>query len=81
MPLQRHDDAAKQARLPIPPLLHSIYLSLIHIYGRCICGKTNDIVTEENIQKTFGVNVKIAEVSSGGRTVKTIGPVSAADGS
>ena len=25
MPLQRHDDAAKQARLPIPPLLHSIY--------------------------------------------------------
>lgn len=35
----------------------------------------------ENIQKTFGVNVKIAEVSSGGRTVKTIVPVSAADGS
>ena len=49
--------------------------------GRCICGKTNDIVTEENIQKTFGVNVKIAEVTSGGRTVKTIVPVSAADGS
>lgn len=33
-----------------------------------------------NIQKTFGVNVKIAEVTSGGRTVKTIVPVSAADG-
>ena len=49
--------------------------------GRCICGKTNDIVTEENIQKTFGVNVKIAEVTSGGRTVKTIVPVSADDGS
>ena len=48
--------------------------------GRCICGKTNDIVTEENIQKTFGVNVKIAEVTSCGRTVKTIVPVSAADG-
>ena len=45
------------------------------------CGKTTDIVTEENIQKTFGVNVKIAEVTSGGRTVKTIVPVSAADGS
>ena len=47
---------------------------------RCICVKTNDIVTEENIQKSFVANVKIAEVTSGGRTVKTIVPVSAADG-
>ncbi len=35
-----------------------------------LCGKTNDIVTEENIQKTFGVNVKIAEVTSGEEPLK-----------
>ena len=44
--------------------------------GKCICGKTGDIVTEENIQRTFGVKVKISSVTSGDKTVKTVVPVS-----
>lgn len=49
--------------------------------GSCICGATSEIVTEENICRTFGVKTVIGEIETPESMLKSIMPIEVSDNS
>ncbi len=48
--------------------------------GEAISGPTTSIVTKENIRKAFGVNAVIGEIETPGQTLRSVVPMSLAEG-
>ncbi|MCR5731810.1 MAG: ABC transporter ATP-binding protein [Sphaerochaetaceae bacterium] len=61
---------------PAHALQYSTKALMLAKNGKAIFGNVDEVITEENIKKVFGVNVALSEINTINGTVRTVVPVS-----